>query len=128
MHRLSGVKPDLATGNCLECGPVDLYWRPSTGRWVCRVGKRLQKGDTKTPRISDDPSRIAGLAAQGNQCLICYRGLTSSSAKWDHDHATGGFRGYLCHNCNTALGLFGDDPALLQRATAYVKTLRPFST
>jgi hypothetical protein len=38
----------------------------------------------------------------------------------DHDHFTGQFRGYLCNNCNIGLGRFKDDPALLNKAIAYV--------
>lgn len=39
----------------------------------------------------------------------------------DHDHKTGEVRGLLCHNCNRALGLFQDNPDLIQRAAKYLK-------
>lgn len=33
---------------------------------------------------------------------------------FDHEHATGRFRGWACHGCNTGSGL-ADNPALLQK-------------
>lgn len=38
----------------------------------------------------------------------------------DHCHKTGKVRGLLCGPCNRALGLFKDNPSLLQKATEYV--------
>lgn len=40
----------------------------------------------------------------------------------DHDHSTGKMRGFLCHGCNTGLGLFEDNPELLEAAIEYLKT------
>lgn len=39
----------------------------------------------------------------------------------DHNHETGKVRGLLCHNCNRALGLFKDNPSVLQKAFEYLK-------
>jgi hypothetical protein len=38
----------------------------------------------------------------------------------DHDHQTGEFRGWLCKNCNTGLGLLGDSIAGVRSMLAYL--------
>ncbi|HET8686207.1 MAG TPA: endonuclease VII domain-containing protein [Methanosarcina sp.] len=58
------------------------------------------------------------LALQDNVCAICLQpekrkdhrtGLIRELAV-DHCHTTGKIRGLLCTDCNTALGLFKDNP------------------
>lgn len=39
----------------------------------------------------------------------------------DHDHETGQVRGALCRQHNAALGQFGDDVKLLERAVMYLR-------
>jgi hypothetical protein len=39
----------------------------------------------------------------------------------DHCHKTGKVRSLLCHNCNRALGLFKDNPELMQKAANYIR-------
>jgi len=67
------------------------------------------------------------LTKQGHVCAICkevgfkmkdshYTGLNL-----DHCHKTGKARGLLCHNCNRGLGLFQDNPEVLERAAKYVR-------
>jgi hypothetical protein len=38
----------------------------------------------------------------------------------DHDHITGKYRGTLCHNCNTGIGLLKEDIGILNRAIEYL--------
>ena len=38
----------------------------------------------------------------------------------DHNHQTGEFRGWLCHDCNRALGQFKDSIEILERAIKYL--------
>jgi hypothetical protein len=39
----------------------------------------------------------------------------------DHDHLTGAFRGWLCNNCNMAIGLLKDNPELCEKVAQYLR-------
>ena len=51
-------------------------------------------------------------------CPIC----GTHTKKWvlDHCHVKSTFRGYLCSNCNTGIGMLKDNPVLLERASRYL--------
>ena len=58
---------------------------------------------------------------QNNCCAICLEPFTKTPNA-DHKHSEPPVpRGLLCGTCNTALGLFQDDPALLRKASEYVE-------
>lgn len=55
------------------------------------------------------------------------RGVGAAKSKtkktmWDHDHATGQFRGWLCGPCNSILGLAKDQAASLRWLANYVES------
>jgi len=59
-------------------------------------------------------------------CPICLRGkeeLTgyTSSFVLEHDHITGEFRGWVCHDCNTAISRIRDDADTAVRMSAYLR-------
>ena len=60
------------------------------------------------------------LKAQNGRCAICGTRLPKGSLVIDHSHKTGDVRGLLCISCNTGLGMFKDDPDLLQEASLYL--------
>jgi hypothetical protein len=74
------------------------------------------------------------LRRQDQRCAICGRPWTECvSAKRsrhearflqylcvDHDHVTGTVRGLLCNGCNTAIGMFEEDPLRFRAAAAYL--------
>lgn len=64
----------------------------------------------------------AMLAAQGGKCLLCERAVTWETRHVDHIDTPRGpvVRGILCGECNTGLGKFREDAALLRRAAEYV--------
>lgn len=67
-------------------------------------------------------------AEQCGSCSICGRvpcedpdvSKTVQRLVVDHDHETGKIRGLICHKCNRALGLFGDDPSVVSKAAEYM--------
>src|SRR5215472_1641260 len=75
--------------------------------WIFRSMISWEKLTELTPQIENGP------------CDIC--GITDQLMRFDHDHKTLKFRGLLCHGCNVALGHFADDPAILQKALAYLQ-------
>ena len=60
------------------------------------------------------------LASQNGGCAICGEQLNGKALDVDHDHVTGKVRGLLCNKHNQALGLFNDDPTLLEMARQYL--------
>jgi hypothetical protein len=52
-------------------------------------------------------------------CEVC--GDTNTRIVFDHDHATGKFRGWLCDRCNKTLGHVKDTPDLLRKLADYLE-------
>lgn len=57
---------------------------------------------------------------QNGRCGVCGR-ESEERLRIDHDHRTGKIRKLLCNGCNTGLGMFQDDPNLLEQAAAYIR-------
>jgi len=60
------------------------------------------------------------IAKQQGRCLICGE-IPKRKLCIDHDHEKDKFRGLICLNCNAGLGLFKDNPKLLQNAIRYLR-------
>lgn len=61
------------------------------------------------------------LNKQKEKCLICESKFTNINIPYiDHNHTTGKIRGLLCNTCNRALGLFKDNPEILEKAKQYL--------
>jgi hypothetical protein len=54
-------------------------------------------------------------------CEACGDSGGTLGIVFDHCHANGHFRGWLCSNCNIAIGMAGNDPDRLLRLAAYLK-------
>lgn len=74
---------------------------------------------------SKEAERIAAIGRpRPSACDICGRdGSSHGSGKlvYDHCHRSGRFRGWLCNDCNAALGFAKDDPSLLREMATYLE-------
>lgn len=59
----------------------------------------------------------------GSTCAICGTLETELNKRLsvDHCHTTNEIRGLLCTNCNIGLGMFKDNPELLDHAQRYLR-------
>ena len=57
---------------------------------------------------------------KNDRCQVCERDITNKKCI-DHCHTTEKIRGVLCNNCNTALGLVGDNVQILSKLIQYLE-------
>lgn len=120
IHKLSEIDAESKRAVCAECGPVDIIWK--NPRWKCKIARKLDRGKEHKRDYAEHPyrqDRDPLLAAQGPNCKLCLKVM--DKPVYDHDHLTGKFRGYICHNCNVGLGMFKDDVDVLRLAIKYLE-------
>jgi hypothetical protein len=114
VHVLSHINQETKKGICTFCGPVNISLRPlanGSSVWRCHHGANLAS-QKRQLEISTARAEILE-----EYCEIC--GITKGLV-FDHNHATGLYRGTLCGYCNKAIGFLNDDPLLVQRAFSYL--------
>lgn len=134
------------TKTCTKCGVTkninEFYKRggkysPETRHNHCKecTLKRVKENHDPLRQRNNDLKRMYGITQQdydrmiteqNHQCAICK--TTEPGGKHnsnyfvvDHCHNTGKVRKLLCHHCNTALGLVGDNTHILQSMIEYLK-------
>lgn len=88
-----------------------------------RTKKKLRRGE-KSGNWKGGIShsyRIKNLATREKpkECEVCKK--EKKRICFDHNHQTGRFRGWICINCNSALGLVGDDINILKALIKYLR-------
>ena len=118
----------LPTYRCTKCneekGKNEFYLKDRNGRrdTTCKACRIIAQRE-KTLGVTQE-QYLQMFTNQRGRCGICDKRLYSKRYKAfavDHCHTTGRIRGLLCHQCNTGLGLFKDDPVALQRAIEWTK-------
>ena len=91
---------------------------PEKNKWSCKKSIYKSLGIVITKE-----EYIEKLKLQNNRCAICNNLPTEKKAlALDHCHTTLKIRGFLCDNCNTAIGKFKDNLELLNNAITYLKS------
>lgn len=63
----------------------------------------------------------SAFATQSGCCAICHE---RRSLCVDHDHKTNAFRGLLCAQCNSAIGMLREDTSIIRSACTYLEKWR----
>ena len=97
-------RPSGVQSKCKECEKIyrRMYYKPHE-----KIRQKL--------KISDD---LYEDLMKNENCQICDAELTKKCI--DHCHSTNKIRGVLCNNCNTALGLVGDNVDTLHKMINYL--------
>lgn len=106
-------------GSCSICGKVSINHRFYKGKLKLRCNlitnltrkkyKHFSKYGTTLPETRPDICEICD-----KRCITFY----------DHDHKTMKFRGWICRQCNSMLGLAYDKTEILDSASKYLERNR----
>lgn len=124
---------------CLICERAKARkWRAENLEKARAIGKKEQaKRRARDPRRNQDEQwrwmlkREYGMTvlqyhalyeSQGGKCAICgYSPDDGERLVVDHCHDMGYVRGLLCAKCNSAIGMFDDDPDKAESASVYLR-------
>lgn len=113
------LKPLTEFHKCSTEKTINGKFYPATYRTECktcrRVGGKAHSGAAKKLMEKLGMKR----PPLGTPCDNC--GKTDQKLIFDHCHKAVKFRGWLCYQCNTAIGNLGDDIEFLERAIRYLK-------
>lgn len=107
-RKRNSIKPKYCSINCAAKDNAMGHKGEKHHNWKGKMDSRYLKKIAPRPRPE--------------LCEVCKKkGKKRNGITLDHDHRTGKFRGWLCSNCNTALGLAQDDPKILQALIKYLQ-------
>ncbi len=121
---------DGLQGRCKQCNSVKTAAYRKANR---ENTNRHATNSHRRSRLGVSPDEFDALfTKQRGLCAICgkpervhHKDGVRRALAVDHCHKDGHIRALLCSVCNRGLGLFCDDPDLLERAAAYLRQSRP---
>lgn len=108
-----------------ECPDARMKSREANRRWKKRNPDRVRE-DKRSRQNASNAKKLAEMAGRpkSSTCEICgvaEDGTRATQIMFDHCHATGRFRGWICHRCNVALGYIKDNVQVARRIVAYLE-------
>ena len=133
--------------SCKETKSLFLFWKNQYCCIDCSKLKQKTSWNSRSPkkRLEQHLKFKYGVSPetflkawndQEGKCAICKDSLPDLMTyenrrrgyAIDHNHDTGEFRGILCTECNTLLGMASDSPAILREAVKYLETRGNYSS
>jgi len=115
---LKCTRCDLEKPETSEFFPLHNKKKNGLDSWCreCRNGYRseIRRGHYRG-MLSDE--KLKHIISSTRECTIC---VDEAALVVDHDHKTNEVRGMICNRCNKGLGLFRDNPDLLEFARIYL--------
>lgn len=112
----------IKSGSCVKCvAACTADWQRNNPDAVRERGRRY--GQKHPDRILAKRHKYTGIPLATRprpaHCECCGRPPKGRVLHLDHDHVTGKFRGWLCFDCNSAIGRLGDSIYGILCALAY---------
>ena len=111
---------------CKECINAERREKFGNGRWAKQPSEPLESSRARRLRYEygitpDDYDAMYNY--QCGRCAICgtHQNELAGRLNVDHDHETGQVRALLCGHCNRGLGMYYDDPELMEIAAEYLR-------
>jgi len=109
----------------IKCKECNILKPPTEFPWTRRgMGAELRLNSYTCRECQSKHTHIRKKLTKENPkpangiCKSC--GQKSPKLVCDHNHKTNRFRGWICHNCNTGMGKFGDNSEGVGRAYNYL--------
>lgn len=126
---LSDVDRSTMTATCAACGPVRIVRNGKGIRcWVAfyagrkrRYHERKAAGYVRPRDLKVRHKRQAYTYHSGDRAPACEICLVECKTVYDHDHVSLSFRGWLCSQCNSGLGMFKESITVMKQAIAYLE-------
>lgn len=124
---------------CKRCnglkGSAGFYWslkrnrkgKPKYRNLACKdciLKIRKQNLNQTAQKYGLTESEYLSLLEENPVCAICHKSQENRRLVIDHCHDTGKVRGVLCGTCNSGLGYFKDNIALIRKAIDYLERNR----
>jgi len=87
---------------------------------LCRSGKKPIQTRARTEYEKMKPMPPIG---KNFSCPICQKTIMrqfKNDVVLDHSHLSGNIRGWICRQCNSSIGMLGEDVSVMERAIRWV--------
>ena len=117
------MQSELVTKKCIRCfsvQPLHVFEKKKREVNYRNVCKTCRTTNSKmTNKLKRAYIKEHGQPASYSACRIC--SSTPKTLVFDHCHQTNKFRGWICRNCNAAIGKLGDNLPGLMKAVKYLE-------